>query len=117
MSFSTRKNMIFLLKFPSLKELTRTLPYSTAHNYHQFYVFTRWGRTGQSGACKLEGPFDDLDEASALFTAKFKDKTGNNWEVDHQQDRYIAHNGEKLNTPPPRACSWYRTILVYSRCR
>ncbi|CAM9602980.1 unnamed protein product, partial [Laminaria digitata] len=60
----------------------------------QFYFFTRWGRTGTSGSCNLEGPFDDLEEVSTLFSNKFLDKTGNQWDVDDHEDRYIVRAGK-----------------------
>ncbi|CAN0358305.1 unnamed protein product, partial [Ascophyllum nodosum] len=65
----------------------------------QFYFFTRWGRTGTSGSCKLEGPFDELGKGSALFSAKFKEKTGNDWDADDQEDRYLANSGDYTGTP------------------
>ncbi|CAM9601764.1 unnamed protein product [Ascophyllum nodosum] len=60
----------------------------------KFYFFTRWGRTGTSGSCKLEGPFDKLGQASTLFSAKFKEKTGNDWDADDQEDRYLVNSGK-----------------------
>lgn len=72
----------------------------------QFVFFTRWGRTGTSGSCKVEGPFDDLEEALGLFEAKFKDKTGNLWRVDDHEDRYLGRSG---------MCTMYsRRLLLYS---
>lgn len=59
----------------------------------QFYFFTRWGRTGTSGQGKLEGPFDTIEEASALFAAKFEEKTANEWDVDDHEDRYVVNKG------------------------
>ena len=59
----------------------------------QFYFFTRWGRTGTSGSCNLEGPFDELEDVSTLFANKFFDKTGNQWDVDDHEDRYIVRAG------------------------
>merc|ERR1712039_153732 len=38
----------------------------------------RWGRTGTSGACKLEGPVTD-DKAKAAVAKLFKSKTGCAW--------------------------------------
>ena len=64
----------------------------------QFYFFTRWGRTGTSGSCKLEGPFDELGQASTLFSAKFKEKTGNDWDADDQEDRYLVNSGDYMGT-------------------
>ncbi|ETW05310.1 hypothetical protein H310_04263 [Aphanomyces invadans] len=43
-----------------------------------YYVFTRWGRTGQVGQHKLDGPFS-YDDAQDNFCKKFLDKTGSNW--------------------------------------
>lgn len=64
----------------------------------QFYFFTRWGRTGTSGQGKLEGPFDTMEEASQLFCAKFEEKTGNDWEVDDHEDRYVVNHCEENDT-------------------
>ena len=64
----------------------------------QFYFFTRWGRTGTTGSCKLEGPFDELGKASALFSAKFNEKTGNDWDADDQEDRYLVNSGGNTGT-------------------
>lgn len=63
---------------------------------YQFYFFTRWGRTGTSGQGKLEGPFDTVEEASTLFEAKFEEKTGNDWDVDDHEDRYVVNEGKGL---------------------
>lgn len=49
-----------------------------------FVVFTRWGRTGTAGACKLES-FDEIDKAEAQFAKMFLAKTGVDWE---DQDDY-----------------------------
>jgi len=40
-----------------------------------FYVFTRWGRTGTNGQCQLSDPDTEL-VAIELFGAKFLEKTG-----------------------------------------
>mmetsp|Transcript_12094 Transcript_12094/g.25764 ORF Transcript_12094/g.25764 Transcript_12094/m.25764 type:complete len:598 (-) Transcript_12094:420-2213(-) len=45
----------------------------------EYHVYTRWGRTGSSGQAKLEGPFDDENDASAVFERIFKSKTGIAW--------------------------------------
>jgi len=39
------------------------------------YVFSRWGRTGTGGQCKLDGPMD-LAAAEAAFDKIYTDKTG-----------------------------------------
>ncbi|CAB9529297.1 expressed unknown protein [Seminavis robusta] len=44
-----------------------------------YYLFTRWGRTGTGVQAKLDGPFDDEDEAKAAFKTIFKSKTGAAW--------------------------------------
>ncbi len=37
----------------------------------QFYLWTRWGRVGESGATQLQGPFD-FDSGATEFKKKFK---------------------------------------------
>ncbi|CAM9988583.1 unnamed protein product, partial [Discosporangium mesarthrocarpum] len=60
----------------------------------QFYCFTRWGRTGTAGSCKLEGPFDTMEVAGDLFAGKFREKTGNEWNVRNEDDRYVSRKGK-----------------------
>lgn len=72
------------------------LPPSPVSTTCQFYFFTRWGRTGTSGQGKLEGPYDTVEEASALFFPKFEEKTGNEWEVDDHEDRYVVNKGGRI---------------------
>jgi poly [ADP-ribose] polymerase len=43
------------------------------------YVWTRWGRVGETGQSALKGPFA-LAAAEKEFGAKFKDKSSNAWE-------------------------------------
>jgi poly [ADP-ribose] polymerase len=43
------------------------------------YVFTRWGRVGESGAVQLNGPLD-REQGEKEFKKKFKDKTANDWD-------------------------------------
>mmetsp|Transcript_55329 Transcript_55329/g.83735 ORF Transcript_55329/g.83735 Transcript_55329/m.83735 type:complete len:918 (-) Transcript_55329:210-2963(-) len=45
----------------------------------QYYVFTRWGRTGTSGTAKLDGPFQEEQEAKSSFEKIFQAKTGVAW--------------------------------------
>lgn len=48
-----------------------------------WFVWCRWGRVGEVGATAELGPFSALEDASTAFCKKFKDKTGNKWEVLH----------------------------------
>eukprot|EP00581_Thalassiosira_minuscula_P008897 CAMPEP_0183707052 /NCGR_PEP_ID=MMETSP0737-20130205/3729_1 /TAXON_ID=385413 /ORGANISM="Thalassiosira miniscula, Strain CCMP1093" /LENGTH=859 /DNA_ID=CAMNT_0025934623 /DNA_START=219 /DNA_END=2799 /DNA_ORIENTATION=+ len=50
-----------------------------AKNGSEYYLFTRWGRTGTGGQAKMEGPFDDEDDANTAFEKVFKSKTAVNW--------------------------------------
>eukprot|EP00794_Sanderia_malayensis_P008789 gene8789-9728_t len=43
-----------------------------------YYVWTRWGRVGESGRNDLKGPLE-FGAAEKEFEKKFKDKTRNNW--------------------------------------
>lgn len=43
------------------------------------YLFTRWGRTGTGGQAKLDGPFEEEEDAQAAFEKIFKSKTGVAW--------------------------------------
>ena len=45
--------------------------------YH--IVRTRWGRVGENGQAKLEGPFSSEGEAVTKFSKKFRDKAGYAW--------------------------------------
>jgi len=42
------------------------------------YAYSRWGRTGTAGGCKLEGPMDQ-DKAEANVAKLFRSKTGFAW--------------------------------------
>jgi predicted DNA-binding WGR domain protein len=44
----------------------------------QYYVFTKWGRTGSIGQTQLL-PFTTFDEAKKTFESKFHEKTKNTW--------------------------------------
>lgn len=56
-----------------------------------YVVFTRWGRTGTSGACKME-TFQDVDKAVAQFGKMFLAKTGWDWEdQDDYAPQYATH--------------------------
>mmetsp|Transcript_30729 Transcript_30729/g.40815 ORF Transcript_30729/g.40815 Transcript_30729/m.40815 type:complete len:338 (+) Transcript_30729:73-1086(+) len=45
-----------------------------------YYLFTRWGRTGTGGQCNLEGPFvGGENHAEKGFSNLFKSKTGVEW--------------------------------------
>jgi poly [ADP-ribose] polymerase 2/3/4 len=52
---------------------------SAKNRQPQYYLFTRWGRTGTGGQAKLEGPFDEEDQAKASFEKIFKSKTAVAW--------------------------------------
>ncbi|CAK4072533.1 unnamed protein product [Aphanomyces euteiches] len=45
----------------------------------EFHCFSRWGRTGTVGQNQVEGPFNTIGEAEAVFNRKFQDKTGQRW--------------------------------------
>jgi predicted DNA-binding WGR domain protein len=46
----------------------------------RYFVFKRWGRTGEAGASKTQ-PFDNLKDALAEFDTAFKAKSGNTWQA------------------------------------
>jgi len=48
---------------------------------NNYFVWCRWGRVGEKGATAELGPFGDEPSAAAVFAKKFRDKTGNKWEV------------------------------------
>ena len=58
------------------------------------YVFTRWGRVGESGATQENGPFDSA-QAVKEFAKKFKTKSKNKWEGDRQttSDNFVPIAG------------------------
>lgn len=45
----------------------------------KFWCLQHWGRTGTSGQNKLDGMFANAGGATDIFTAKFKEKTGQEW--------------------------------------
>lgn len=45
-----------------------------------WHMWTRWGRVGLSGLSKLHGPIPTKQDAVEMFTLKFYQKTGNQWE-------------------------------------
>lgn len=48
---------------------------------NNWFVWCRWGRVGEAGATAELGPFSSEADASTAFAKKFRDKTGNKWEV------------------------------------
>jgi len=46
----------------------------------EYFVFTRWGRVGESGAVQQVGPLDRA-AGEKQFNSKFKEKTGNAWDA------------------------------------
>lgn len=73
-----------------------------SHNNNKFYViqvlgqasgyycWTRWGRVGEPGQSKMMGP-SYLDDAIKEFKAKFKAKSGNNWD---DRDSFVPKSGK-----------------------
>ena len=52
---------------------------SSSSSISQYYVFTRWGRTGSAGQAKLEGPLSDEPAAKRRFGTIFESKVGTQW--------------------------------------
>ena len=50
-----------------------------------YFNWTRWGRVGERGQGKLEGPFFHVSSAVAAFMAKFKAKSGYAWSGKDQE--------------------------------
>jgi len=76
--------------------------------YPNFYLFTRWGHTGTGGQAKLEGPFNEPNDAIKKFESIFKSKTGVDWSssipgTSPLQGKY-EHLGTKMN--PQEKGSW-----------
>jgi hypothetical protein len=45
-----------------------------------FYVWTRWGRVGDSSTGRaMKGPYSNEEDAIRIFAKKYRDKTGNKW--------------------------------------
>lgn len=64
-----------------------------------FYVWTRFGRVGETGQVKPLGPFSSFEKALREFEKKFKDKTGHSWANRHNDPKtgkytYIERNYE-----------------------
>eukprot|EP00892_Ulva_mutabilis_P000375 jgi/Ulvmu1/10338/UM061_0021.1 len=74
----------------------------------KFYVWTRWGRVGENGQSKQEGPLGE-DKAASSFRAKFRSKTLNDWDERHSftpaQGKYdlVDVEGEEADEPSPVA--------------
>jgi len=51
-----------------------------------YTLFTKWGRVGEDGKTQEQGPYTDLEKATAEFAKKFRAKTSNDWQ-DFQQDK------------------------------
>merc|ERR1712146_437240 len=66
----------------------------------QFLFVSRWGRTGTKGNAKVDGPFDEENDASSLLAAKFKEKSGNDVEsvaagtFEHKEGKYDLVKGD-----------------------
>lgn len=63
------------------------------------YAYSRWGRTGTAGSCKLEGPHDDAKAKSAVEKL-FKAKTGFAWGALRPGDK--AKPGKYWLLPPAK---------------
>lgn len=48
-----------------------------------------------------------MEKASALFAAKFEEKTGNEWEVDDHNDRYVVNKGTADAARDVSGCSYF----------
>lgn len=70
---------MFLLLLLSLVLLV--LQYCVDGGRGEWFVWCRWGRVGEEGATAELGPFADKEAAAKAFAKKFRDKTGNKWEV------------------------------------
>mmetsp|Transcript_19383 Transcript_19383/g.41946 ORF Transcript_19383/g.41946 Transcript_19383/m.41946 type:complete len:849 (-) Transcript_19383:893-3439(-) len=56
----------------------------------QYYLWTRWGRVGESGATQMNGPMD-LQDGIKEFKSKFRAKTGNNFD---DRDNFVPQAGK-----------------------
>lgn len=52
---------------------------SSSSSDREWYLFTRWGRTGTSGQAKLDGPYTEESKCEEEFEKMFKSKTGIAW--------------------------------------
>eukprot|EP00930_Biecheleria_cincta_P034410 TRINITY_DN23788_c0_g2_i1.p1 TRINITY_DN23788_c0_g2~~TRINITY_DN23788_c0_g2_i1.p1 ORF type:complete len:3105 (-),score=585.98 TRINITY_DN23788_c0_g2_i1:231-9545(-) len=63
-------------------------------NQDNFFLFTRWGRTGESGQFQCS-PFESLEKATTEFCKIFKSKSGNEWlereQFDKKTGKYQLH--------------------------
>eukprot|EP00931_Biecheleriopsis_adriatica_P061088 TRINITY_DN36718_c0_g2_i1.p1 TRINITY_DN36718_c0_g2~~TRINITY_DN36718_c0_g2_i1.p1 ORF type:complete len:3078 (-),score=601.94 TRINITY_DN36718_c0_g2_i1:165-8072(-) len=63
-------------------------------NQDNFFLFTRWGRTGDRGQFQ-SSPFESLEKASIEFSKIFKSKSGNDWveraQFDKKPGKYQLH--------------------------
>ena len=64
----------------------------------QYYVFTRWGRTGSAGQAKLEGPLPKEAAAKARFSQIFHSKVGTKWSQASPGPTRVTGKYEYLST-------------------
>jgi predicted DNA-binding WGR domain protein len=56
---------------------------------NEYYVFTKWGKTGSSGQTQLTA-CSSFNDAKKLFEEKFYEKTHNAWD---NRDNFVKYNG------------------------
>lgn len=59
-------------------------------NGSEYFSWSRWGRVGERGQSRMEGPYEAAEGAVTSFEKKFKDKTGHVWKglaADYPQSR------------------------------
>ena len=80
----------------------------------QFYLFSRWGRTGTGGQAKLGGPFLNEETAQESFADTFKAKTGVNWSEAFSGAAPKKGKYEYLNTSTNKQSgdiNWYYFLI------
>jgi predicted DNA-binding WGR domain protein len=58
---------------------------------NEYYLWTRWGRVGESGKNDLDRCGTNEEDGISAFKKKFKDKTSNHWD---KRDSFVTKSGK-----------------------
>ena len=54
-------------------------------DHDEYYVWNRWGYTGEQSQTALKGPYDESTEAMDEFSRKYREKTQNEWGLGREE--------------------------------
>ena len=84
------------------------------NNSSDFFLFTRWGRTGTAGQAKLDGPHDSFDVVANKFKDNFGSKCGLEWSKITTETPPVPGKYEYLRKKIPlmKAGKWFYFVSI-----